>query len=174
MSLEEFYYVSQIVATVAIIGSLLFVGAQIWQSRVQFFRAEANATQAQFSAFRALIINDPAIAKLWLDGLADPDALDPADSFRHTMLLSEFFWATFHNFDRRRNGVKRAHSWQPAGLERIVSSPGGRKYWKQVRSSFDPEFQKAVDALQGGQTIAHSELIPSPFPAPTMGPADGS
>lgn len=148
MSLEELYYVSQIIGSVALIGSLLFVGTQIWQSRVQFFRAEANATQAQFSAFRALIVNDTAVAKLWLDGLADPHVLDPIDRLRHTMLLSEFFWAAFHNFDRRRSGVGKGKPWQPAGLDRVVSSAGGQKFWNQARSSFAPEFQRAVDAIQ--------------------------
>jgi hypothetical protein len=151
MTLEEAYFVSQIISSVLLIGSLLFVGTQIWQSRVQFFRSEANATQTQYSAFRALVINDPAIAKLWLDGLADPNTLNPADRFRHTMLLSEFFWATFHNFDRRRSGVKRARAWQPAGFERIIASPGGQKYWHQMRSSFDPEFRQAIDALAANE-----------------------
>lgn len=150
MTLEEAYFISQIISSALFIGSLLFVGTQIWQSRIHFFRAEANATQAQMSAFRALIVNDPAIAKLWLAGLADPSALDPADRFRHNMLLSELFWAAFHNFDRRRSGVRRAHAWQPAGFDRLLASPGGQKFWSQTRASFEPEFQRAVDAIQAG------------------------
>lgn len=167
MTLEDIYFISQIIGSVALIGSLLFVGTQIWQSRIQFLRAEGNAAQTQFSAFRALIVNDPAIAKLWLDGLANPNALDPPDRFRHTMLLSEFFWAAFHNFDRRRSGVKRAHSWQPAGFDRMLVSPGGQKYWTQMRSSFGPEFQKAVDAIQSA--AASKQSSPATPPAPSSG-----
>jgi hypothetical protein len=78
MSFEQLSYLAQIVASVAVIVSLIFVGLQIKQNTSVLQRSEHNSTMAQWTVIRMAIAKNRDIAELMTAGLHGERALDAA------------------------------------------------------------------------------------------------
>src|SRR2546421_8164699 len=105
MSFEQISYLAQIVASVGVIVSLIFVGLQIRQNTGALQRNEHNSTMAQWTVIRMAIAKHRDIAELMTDGLRGERAMDAADQLRLEQMLQENAWASFHIWDRTQRGV---------------------------------------------------------------------
>ena len=132
MSLEQISYIAQIVAAVAVMGSLIYVGLQLRQNTAQMERAEANATHAQQSVIRMAIVSHRDIAELWLTGLADDGELDAADELRFETLLQERVIAGWHIWDRVQRGLLTTMSSDGSAntIAAFLSTRRGRAFWE--------------------------------------------
>src|SRR5205823_6735452 len=105
MSFEQISYLAQIVASVAVVASLIFVGLQIKHNTAALQRNEHNSTMAQWTVIRMAIAKNRDIAELMTAGLRGESALDAADHLRLEHFLNENLWASFHIWDRTQRGV---------------------------------------------------------------------
>ena len=105
MSFEQISYLAQIVASVGVIVSLVFVGLQIRQNTAALQRNEHNSTMEQWTVIRQAIAQNRDIAELMTAGLKGERALDAADQLRLEMLLNENAWASFHIWERTKRGI---------------------------------------------------------------------
>src|SRR5947208_7336432 len=105
MSFEQISYLAQIVASVGVVVSLIFVGLQIRQNTGALQRNEHNSTMAQWTVIRMAIAKHRDIAELMTAGLHGESAIDAADQLRLEQMLGEYFWAAFHIWDRTQRGV---------------------------------------------------------------------
>jgi len=135
MSLEQISYIAQIVAAVAVVGSLIYVGLQLRQNTAQMERAEANATHAQQSAIRMAIVTNRDIAQLWLMGLSDDGELNSADELRFETLLEERVIAGWHIWDRVQRGLLTTVSSEgsASAIATFLSTRRGRAFWVNSR-----------------------------------------
>lgn len=141
-------HLSQIVATIAVIVSLVYVGLQLSQNTAQLRRAENNATLTQFQAIRLSIYQNRDVAELLAGGLYGDQPLDPADELRMEAFLSEFTWSTFHIWDRARSGFLEKEEFTRGGapnLARLLCTPRGAAWWQQVKGQFAAGFGQEVD-----------------------------
>lgn len=146
MSISDLASLGEFVSSIAVLISLIYLAVQIRQATVQFQRNEDNATQVQTSAFRLANISDRDVAKLFLDGLQDPDGLDAIDQFRHSLLLHEFMGLSYQHWERLRLKISRA-PLPAARIKMVLSSAGGSRWWKQNRGAYVPEFRDSVESL---------------------------
>ena len=105
MSLEQLSYLAQIVGTVGLIVSLIFVGHQIKQNTAALQRNEHNSTMSQWTVIRMAIAQNRDIAELMTSGLHGKEVIDAADQIRLEHMLAEYAWASFHVWDRTRRGL---------------------------------------------------------------------
>src|SRR5213075_1203485 len=105
MSFEQLSYLAQMVASVGVIMSLIFVGLQIRQNTGALQRNEHNSTMAQWTVIRMAIAKNREIAEMMTAGLHGESALDPADQLRLEQMLSENVWAAFHIWERTQRGI---------------------------------------------------------------------
>src|SRR6478672_13152074 len=105
MSLEQFAYLAQIVASFGVVLSLIFVGFQIRQSTAALERNEHNSTMEQWTVIRMAIAKNRDVAELMTVGLHGESPLDAADQLRLEQMLQENAWAAFHVWDRTQRGV---------------------------------------------------------------------
>src|SRR5450432_4436680 len=82
MSFEQISYLAQIVASVGVVVSLIFVGLQIRQNTAALQRNEHNSTMEQWTVIRMAIAKNRDIAELMTAGLHGERALDAADQLR--------------------------------------------------------------------------------------------
>ena len=82
MSFEQISYLAQIVASVGVVVSLIFVGLQIRQNTGALQRNEHNSTMAQWTVIRMAIAKSRDIAEMMTAGLHGEGALDAADQLR--------------------------------------------------------------------------------------------
>ena len=105
MSFEQISYLAQIVASVAVVASLIFVALQIKQNTAALQRNEHNSTMEQWTVIRMAIAKHRDIAELMTAGLHGESSLDAADQLRLEQMLQENAWAAFHIWDRTQRGI---------------------------------------------------------------------
>ena len=154
MSLEQMSYLAQIVGSVGVIVSLLFVGSQIRQNTRALERDEHNSTMAQWTVIRQAIAADRGIAELMTSGLHGERELDAADQLRLEQMLQEYAWASFHIWDRTQRGVFPKGTFElTAGalLSEVLRTARGRTWWQRAKGAgFIPAFVTDVDAVLAG------------------------
>src|SRR3981189_2995246 len=105
MSFEQLSYLAQIVASVGVLASLIFVALQIKHNTGALQRNEHNSTMAQWTVIRMAIAKNRDIAELMTAGLHLARPLDAADQLRLEQMLAEYAWAAFHIWDKTQRGV---------------------------------------------------------------------
>lgn len=160
MSFEQLSYLAQIVASVGVIVSLIFVGLQIKHNTGALQRNEHNSTMAQWTVIRQAIARNRDIAELMTAGLSGERALDAADQLRLEQMLQEYAWASFHIWDRTQRGVFPKGTFEAtagAFLCGLLTTPRGGTWWRSAKhTGFIPGFVVDVDtviAKNGGASV---------------------
>src|SRR5215467_3261213 len=89
MSFQQLANLAQIVASIGVVVSLIFVGLQIRQNTRALERAERNSTMGQLTVIRQAIAQNRDIAELMTAGLHGERAMDEADQLRLGQMLAE-------------------------------------------------------------------------------------
>ena len=151
MTLEQIFYLAQILAAVGVIVSLGFIGVQIKANTAALQRSEHNSTMAQWTVIRMAVVEHRELAQLMTAGLHGAVALDAADQLRLEQFLAEHAWAAFHIWDRTRRGIFPKGTFEGTGgalLCGLLKKPRGGEWWRSAkRTGFVPEFVADVDAM---------------------------
>jgi hypothetical protein len=164
MSFEQLSYLAQIVASVAVIVSLIFVGLQIKHNTGALQRNEHNSTMAQWTVIRMAIAKNRDIAELMTAGLRGERAMDAADQLRLEQMLQEYAWAAFHIWDRTQRGVFPKGTFEltaGAFLCGLLTTARGGTWWRSAKhTGFIPGFVVDVDAVlakNSGESVVVNE-----------------
>jgi hypothetical protein len=151
MSFEQISYLAQIVASVGVVVSLIFVGLQVRQNTGALQRNEHNSTMAQWTVIRMAIAKNRDIAELMTGGLRGERALDAADQLRLEQMLQENAWASFHIWERTQRGIFPKGTLElscGAHLCGLLGTATGGTWWRGAKhTGFPPGFVANVDAL---------------------------
>ena len=151
MNWDAVVAISQLVAAVGVILSLIFVGLQIRQNTRAIQRNEHNSTMEQWTVIRQAIAQNREIAELMTAGLAGERTLDAADQLRLEQMLQENGWAAFHIWDRTQRGIFPKGTFEATGgalLKTLLGTSGGAAWWQNAKKTgFPPGFVTDVDAL---------------------------
>src|SRR5947199_3273439 len=151
MSFEQISYFAQIVASVGVIASLIFVGLQIKHNTGALQRNEHNSTMAQWTVVRQAIAGNRDIAELMTTGLSGERALGAADQLRLDQMLAENLWASFHIWERTQRGIFPKGTFElTAGphLNGLLRTVRGEAWWRSAQhTGFIPGFVLDVDAV---------------------------
>ena len=151
MSFEQLSYLAQIVASVGVIVSLIFVGLQIKHNTGALQRNEHNSTMTQWTVIRQAIAGNRGITELMTAGLRGERALDAADQLRLEQMLAEYTWAAFHIWERTQRGIFPKGTFElsvGAHLCGLLRTPGGGIWWRSAKqTAFPPAFVADVDAV---------------------------
>jgi hypothetical protein len=162
MSFEQLSYLAQMVASVGVIVSLIFVGLQIRQNTGALQRDEHNSTMAQWTVIRMAIAKHRDIAELMTAGLHGERALDGADQLRLEQMLQENAWASFHIWERTQRGIFPMGTFEvTAGplLSDLLKTERGAAWWSTAKHiGFIPGFVADVDAVLA-QNSAMSAVV---------------
>jgi len=151
MSFEQISYLEQIVASLGVVVSLIFVGLQIRQNTGTLQRNEHNSTMAQWTVIRMSFAKHRDIAELMTAGLRGERTVDAADQLRLEMLLNENAWASFHIWERTQRGIFPKGTFELScgvHLCGLLTTPAGEAWWRSAKQTvFPPGFVADVDAL---------------------------
>ena len=151
MSLEHWSSLAQIIASIGVIVSLIFVGLQIKHNTGALQRDEHNSTMAQWTVIRQAIAQNRDIAELMTAGLHGERTLDAADQLRLEQMLQEHAWASFHIWERTQRGIFPKGTFElTAGLLlcSLLRTPRGEAWWRDAKhKGFIPAFAADVDAI---------------------------
>src|SRR5882757_709373 len=151
MSFEQLSYLAQMVASVGVIVSLIFVGLQIRRNTGALQRDEHNSTMAQWTVIRMAIAKNRDIAELMTAGLHGERALDAADQLRLEQMLAENLWASFHIWERTQRGIFPKGTFElttGSHLSGLLRTVRGEAWWGSAKhTAFIPGFVSDVDAV---------------------------
>jgi hypothetical protein len=145
MNLEQYVQVAELIASVAVVVSIVYLGLQVRQStRVNSASARHALSQfaLEFSMFKAEHADRLAKVTSQVD-LSDGDLV--FRSFNHMMIFlhAETY---FHHYEL---GLMPAKHWN--GYVKYVtdylSTPGVDEFWSDVGPAFSVDFSKWVDEL---------------------------
>src|SRR5438874_2874825 len=151
MNWDAIVAISQLVAAVGVILSLVFVGLQIKQNTRALQRTEHNSTMEQWTVIRQAIAQNRDIAELMTAGLQGERTLDSADQLRLEQMLAEQAWAAFHIWDRTQRGIFPKGTFEATGgalLCGLLKTAGGGTWWRTAKKiGFPPGFVSDVDTV---------------------------
>ena len=151
MSFEQLSYLAQIVASIGVIVSLIFLASQIKHNTAALQRNEHNSTMEQWTVLRQAIAQNRQIAELMTTGLSGERALDAADQLRLEQMLQEYAWASFHIWDRTQRGIFPRGTFELTGgalLRGLLGTARGGSWWHSAKQTgFIPGFVADVDAM---------------------------
>ena len=157
MTLEAIYYISQIVAVIAIFASLIFVGLQIRQNTKAIKATSHHAVTDSFNAINNLIVSDPKVARLWRLGMAGAEGLDDDERVSFSFMALGYMRIFETLYYQYSNGTldKKLFDEELKTLKWTVSeNPGFLAWWAVNPISLSPEFRAFIDGLireaQGG------------------------
>src|SRR5688572_18651589 len=144
MSADQISILAQVIGTLGVIVSLLFVGLQIRQNTGALQRTEHNSTMSQWTVIRMAIAGDREIAELMTGGLQGERELDAADQLRLEHMLAEYAWASFHIWDRTQRGVFPKGTFEATAgplLATVLRTPRGSAWWNRAKlAGFIPAY----------------------------------
>jgi hypothetical protein len=151
MTLEQYSALAQVIGSLGVIVSLVFVGLQIRQNTGALQRSEHNSTMSEWTVIRMAVAQNRDIAELMTAGLNGERSLDAADQLRLEHMLAEYAWASFHIWDRTQRGVFPKGTFEATAgplLSGVLRAVRGAAWWRSAKlSGFIPAFVADVDAV---------------------------
>jgi len=156
---EAIAAISDMIAALAVVVSVAYLASQIRQNTRQLEQSERTSIAASVSASattyrenRQHIYTSREVARIQLEGTADPERLDEVDRYRFRLLMSNF---TDANLDMYTQSVVTGFSpetWETQGrrvVGRVLGTPGGQWFWRQHCEEYPRAFREEVDRILG-------------------------
>jgi hypothetical protein len=157
MNWEAIGAIGEIVGAVAVVLSLVYLGAQIRQNTRQVEEQCRGQRQnsllgarSAFHEWRSLVIQDSHVAAIWKKGSAGLGQLTEDERVQMDFMLIDFFWAFSTIWMQVAEGLADESFWEVAkGNILLYAGPGVREWWSTSphRSEYPGEFAQTVDAI---------------------------
>jgi hypothetical protein len=168
MTVEEVYFISQIVAAIAIVASLIFVGMQMRAQTRETRYSVMNQILTDYQQVMQSMAADPTFAlDFFAAGNGGFEAIAPERRPAFVYQLAVTLRLYERAFIQRAAGRVADDAWDVIhrSLVPFLSSKGVKEFWQLRRAIFTPAFAAFVD-----KEIAKAESFayPQAFSAPTV------
>ena len=146
--LSEISQVAEIIAAVAVVVSLVYVGQEVNRNTAAIKGASLQAIASSDSETLMTIASSPLLSEAVRRGYDDPDQLDEADRFRFSLFMRNF-WLSFQNiFQQRQLKLLDESVWNSylTVICGMKSQPGVEKDWPEQAHVLDEDFAAIVEA----------------------------
>ena len=147
MSLEGFNYIAEIIASFAVIVSLIYLAVQLRQNTNAVRLSTMHNVTEELRDWNKGIAGNGSVASILLRGMQNPDDMGGEDKLRFYCLLYSMFWALENAFVQHNAGALDADEW--AGIRQSFTDfgklPGMQDYWSNRKHWFGPKFQRFMD-----------------------------
>jgi len=148
MPLEQIFYLSQSIAAVAVVASLLYLAQQVRQAeRVQ--RATMQQGRADRTSQAALAIASPELARVLQKGMAGDAELSHEEFTQWMMICRALFLSGEDSLLQHQAGLlsDAAFDSYVAGVKFYMSTPGFRVAWKLSEDQFGNDFRSFANSI---------------------------
>ena len=156
MNWEALGAVGEVVAAIAVIVTLGYLALQIRQNTRQI---ETNTQAARLTAIdsvmaigvevRRSILENEDVARIYETGLADPDQLSGLEQTRFRVLMMSVMMVFHAQYGQMGYLEDFEEGWAGMGhaLRRILTQPGGARFWDSSKHEFPANFIQEVDRV---------------------------
>lgn len=149
LKLGDLSNIADVVAAVAIVLSLIYVGIQVSDNTQATRSATANsATAITVSAYTA-VTNNIKASDVWFRGLTNPSLLNDAENTQFILQTHTFMLAFQNSFYLSIEGTldREIQESMTENIEGVKKLPGFQLYWSQRRMLFMKRFREYVDKV---------------------------
>lgn len=146
-TLSEFAQLAEVVAALAVVVSLLYVGREL-QDNTAAIRAESLQSVADASGqFLATLAADADLARIRFVGDRDPSQLTPVEAYRYGLSVRQSMLTLQNVYFQNELGVLDPRVW--GGYRRVIceiwSNAGVRSTLDLHRQALDPGFVRLME-----------------------------
>jgi hypothetical protein len=149
MNWEAAGAIGEIVGALAVFITLAYLAVQIRQNTGAVRAAALDSSVNALTTVRAKIHDSGELTDIYLRGCENPESLTDAELTRFRLLLTNIVWSILNLYTQSGYANLSDSMWisQKPILKRILSTNGGKWYWKHHKSEFEISFALEVDAI---------------------------
>jgi hypothetical protein len=153
MTLEQIFFISQTIAALGVVASLIFVGLQVRDSAKAVRSATAQAVQDNYSSWYLTLASNESALATSTKGFVDLNSLTTAEKAQFVCTYMAFLSHSQNAFHQWRQGHLANELWAcwEALLMNLVKTPGGATFWRERSYVFGQDFQDEVKAIMSRQ-----------------------
>lgn len=146
-TLEQLYYLCEIVAVIAIVASLVYVGKQLHQTYASMRVSAATAHAQWVFDIHFSFLGSRELAECWVKGNVDFDSLDEVDKQRLIWLEAAAINSWHQLFHLRQHQLLSDDRWyyQLWVIRHIGQRQAMQEAWKQFEDAYDQPFREFMD-----------------------------
>ena len=159
MTFDEIAHIGKILAGIGVLGSLIFVGIQIYQN-TKSIRASTLQLNTDYWTTFLTSLADSQLSEVFGMGMTGNASLTPRQFGQFTLLLRGFLLGLENQHYQYGIGLldhEKYSSYELSLRQQVFGFPGFRASWKIVRHTYSPEFVGFVDQ-QIAITPLHTEF----------------
>jgi len=148
MTLEHIFLISQTVAALAIVGSLLFVALELRNSTRESRHRAAEEAHQKYQALQLEVASNADLARVWVMGIHDIGSLNDVDRTRFLLLAHNVFknWESVHSVYVEGHLPGEIYESAELMATALLGYHGVRVAWAARRRYFHETFRARVDA----------------------------
>ena len=149
MTWEVAGVIAEVIGAVAVVATLLFLAIEIRHNRMATQAATVDGQSAGINALNTVTVSDPEFAKIWIEGLADPDRLDEVNRMRLALHLQSYINHYTALRRQRSTGALPGENWEyyAHAMGTLMNSPGARKLAPHM--TIDKAVAKELEEYRG-------------------------
>jgi len=147
IKLNELAQIAEIVAAVAVVMSLIYVGKEVQSNTAAVRGAAMQAVATTDADILMAVASDTTLSEIVRLGHQDPSQLTPPDAFRYSLFMRQF-WLSFQNiYQQSELGLIDQSVWQSyvSVICGMASRPGALKTWPDHATILDRAFVAVVE-----------------------------
>lgn len=147
MTIQDLGSISEIVAAIATVITLIYLAIQIrLNTKATMDEATRSLVLANSEAANDLV-RDGELADIMQRGFHGHGSLTPTEQMRHNLYLFAYYNQVDYAYERFREGYLDERSWNKIAKEipLYVGAPGGKTWWASDKVRFSPEFVAYVE-----------------------------
>jgi hypothetical protein len=161
MTLENWALIAEIIGSIAVVVSLIFVGVQLRDNTSATKSATASAASSATSAWYNAMGTSAQASALFFDFMNDPDSLTPQERLQAVLAVHGALTNFQTSFMLANQGTLDIQI-KDTILEAVVvvkDKPGFKYYWEQRRAFFYHQFQEYVEQLMKVERTTSNDIL---------------
>ncbi len=141
--------IGEIVGALAVFLTLVYLALQIRQNTKAIQASAVDASISKLTVVRESLYESGELTRVYIKGQAHPDELDEESRVRFRLLVHSILLSLANVFIQTSYTGLSLSTWesQLVVLKRIITSPGGRWFWREYRLEFEESFREIVDEV---------------------------
>jgi hypothetical protein len=135
---------------IAVVVSLVYLASQIRQNSKLLRSSTATVSGDTSSHMNSLIVQDPEVARIFWEGIADRDSLSEADRRRFDPMIQLQLSGMHQEYHFSQDGIIDPSIWEVRsnGMRFLFQQPGMKQWWSEWGGdNYDTRFRVFVDGL---------------------------
>jgi len=155
LTLEQAYYIGELVGVLAIVVSLLFVAVQIQQNTRTIRYEVRNKMRERYLNLQLIMAQQEDLCDVYIRGNKTFESLNELEERRFFMICGYELNAMSEIFSSFQDGMLSVNYWDSVkiGIMNEMQGEGIQKYWESKKHLYADSFQMFINELLQKNTV---------------------